>query len=1025
VGTATQVTLTGNYNGSQNTSLTVNPPVLSSVSVNPTSVTGGTGSTGTVTLNGAAPFGGAVVSLTSSNTAAATVPASVTVSAGATTVTFPVTTVALTTTAQVTLTATYGGSQANTSLSVLAGAPIVLTQPAGTTVNVGQTATFSVVATGTAPLTYQWRVNGSGILGAASSSYTTPATVAGDDGSVFDVVVTNSVGSATSNIASLTVIYPPQIQSQPANQTVMVGETATFSVFAGGSPSLTYQWLKNGASITGATSAFYTTPPTLITDSGEQFSAIVTDTLGNQTSSAATLTVIPAQSPAIYYVDFNAGSNTNNGITKDTAWQYAPGMSSCYANCGSITLQPGDKVIFKGGTTWDSSGFPMTISWSGASGKPIYFGVDPTWFAGSVWTRPVFDLSGAVTMTAPILTSYVSYITIDNVEIKNEQVNSINSWPPQGGITIAGSSNVTVENCYIHSWGIVQPTNGSDVNPFGGIAFYDSSQQGLVQNCVIDGSPANNSGTGIYGGTTLQGNIIENVPNGIRIPEPTANLAINQNQILNVTNSIDPSVSSNALYVSSAGSVSDNIVHDLSSNASGIYLQPPFAQSGITQFVYNNLVWNIGTNPAVSIGPGFGTTASYFVYNNSIASGPGSCLGVVPAPLVTLTLTVENNHCISDQSSAPAWCWNSAGNNSSCGPVPSVTFLNNILMTTPTALTQGYTVQNSFQPTGSSNSTVGAGLNLVSSCVAAGSALCNDRLGVARPSGVSAWDAGAYEFQAIGAVTLPPSITSQPASQAVQLGQSATFTVIAAGTPTLMYQWTRNGTAISGATGSSYTTAATVATDNGSLFGVVVSNSGGSISSSQAVLTVNAGAGQLTASVNGLNFGSVGVGASSQMSVTLTNTGTFPVHITGISVSGAGFSTSGVGAGLTIEPGQAATLNAIFSPMATGNATGSVSVSSDAANPNIAISLQGAGGHSVVLSWAPGDSSPVFYFNVYRASVSGGPYTLLNSAPVTTTQFVDQTVQAGQTYFYVVTTVNLDIIESLFSGEISITVPSN
>ncbi|MFZ0821984.1 MAG: immunoglobulin domain-containing protein, partial [Candidatus Acidiferrales bacterium] len=1025
IGTATQVTLTGTYNGSQNTSLTVNPPVISSVSVNPTSVSGGTGSTGTVTLNAAAPTGGAVVTLTSSNTSVASVPASVTVAAGAISANFPVSTVAVSTTVQVNFTASFGGSKANTSISVLAGAPIIVTQPLSTTVNVGQTATFTVVATGAAPLSYQWQVNGNTIDGATSSSYTTPTTVAGDDGSTITVIVTNSVGSATSNGANLAVNFPPQIQVQPSNQTVMAGETATFGIFAVGSANLSYQWLKNGANIPSATWPTYTTPPTVITDSGEQFSVLVTDSLGNSTSNAAILTVVPVQSPAIYYVDSNLGADSNSGITKDSPWADAPGMSGCFGNCNSIVLQAGDQVIFKGGTTWNSTGFPMTISWSGTSGQPIYFGVDPTWFSGTVWTRPIFDLSGAVSTTAPILASYVSNVTIDNIEIKNEQVNSLNSWPPLGSITIAGSSNVIISNCYIHSWSIGQPTTGSDKNPFGGIAFYDSSQQGLVQNCVIDGSPASNSGTGIYGGTTLQGNTIENMPNGIRIPGQTPNLVIDQNQISNVTNSIDPSISGNAIFVTSGGSVYNNIVHDLSTNAFGIYLQPPFAVTGSIQYLYNNLAWNTGPNPAVSIGPGFGTTASDFVYNNTIVAGPGSCLAIAPAPLVQLSLTVENNHCVSDQTSSPAWCWNSAGNNSSCGPAPSLTLLNNVLMTTPTALSQGYTVQNSFQPTGTTNSTVGAGLNLVTSCIAAGSALCNDRLGIARPGGISAWDAGAYEFQSTGGVAFAPSITSQPASQAILLGQTATFNVIAAGTPTLMYQWTRNGTAISGANGPSYTTPATTVADDGSTYSVVVSNAAGSVSSSQAVLTVNSGSGQLTASTNAVNFGNVGVAASTQVSITLTNTGAFPVHITGVNVSGAGFSTNGVAAGLTIDPGQAATLIAVFSPVALGNATGSVSVSSDAVNPNISISLQGTGGHSVVLTWVPGDSTPVFFYNVYRASVSGGPYTLVNSLPITTNEFVDTTVQAGQTYFYVVTTVNIDVIESLYSTEISVTVPSD
>ena len=90
-----------------------------------------------------------------------------------------------------------------------------------------------------------------------------------------------------------------------------------------------------------------------------------------------------------------------------------------------------------------------------------------------------------------------------------------------------------------------------------------------------------------------------------------------------------------------------------------------------------------------------------------------------------------------------------------------------------------------------------------------------------------------------GTQTVAPTITSQPASQTVTVGQTATFTVMASGTAPLSYQWLKNNSNISSATGASYTTPATVAGDNGASFTVVVSNSAGSVTSSAAMLTVN------------------------------------------------------------------------------------------------------------------------------------------------------------------------------------------
>src|SRR6266550_4498781 len=177
-------------------------------------------------------------------------------------------------------------------------APSITTQPASQTVTTGQTATFSVVAAGTAPLSYQWMKGGTTILGATSSSYTTPPTTSSDNGSQFSVMVSNSTGNVTSNAATLTVnaaAVAPSITTQPASQTVTAGQTATFTVVATGTAPLSYQWMKGGTTISGATSSSYTTPATTSADNGSQFSNMVSNIAGSATSNAATLTVNPTQ----------------------------------------------------------------------------------------------------------------------------------------------------------------------------------------------------------------------------------------------------------------------------------------------------------------------------------------------------------------------------------------------------------------------------------------------------------------------------------------------------------------------------------------------------------------------------------------------------------------------------------------------------------------------------------------------------------------------------------------------------------
>jgi hypothetical protein len=116
-----------------------------------------------------------------------------------------------------TVTATITGTEAGIVVNPAPVAPTITTQPASRVVTAGQTATFAVAAIGTAPLHYQWYENSAAISLANSTSYTTPATSSSDDGSVFQVVVSNSAGSVTSNSATLTVVSGGSIATATVN----------------------------------------------------------------------------------------------------------------------------------------------------------------------------------------------------------------------------------------------------------------------------------------------------------------------------------------------------------------------------------------------------------------------------------------------------------------------------------------------------------------------------------------------------------------------------------------------------------------------------------------------------------------------------------------------------------------------------------------------------------------------------------------------------------------------------------------
>ncbi len=271
-----------------------------------------------------------------------------------------------------------------------------------------------------------------------------------------------------------------------------------------------------------------------------------------------------------------------------------------------------------------------------------------------------------------------------------------------------------------------------------------------------------------------------------------------------------------------------------------------------------------------------------------------------------------------------------------------------------------------------------------------------------------------------------PLIVSQPVSQSITAGQTATFSVTASGTAPLSYQWYKNGAAVGGATSPTYTTPAETTSDNGAQFTVVVSNSVGKVTSTAAALTVNAATFLLSATPASLTFGNVNTGASSTLAVTLTNSGNSQVTISNVSISGAGFNASGLSAGQILAPGQGGTLNVTFTPAVAGSVTGSLAVVSSASNSPATIPLSGTGSqtvpHSADLSWTA-STSIVAGYNVYRGVQSGGPYTKLTSTPVVLTIHTDSTVQSGQTYFYVVTAVDLNNLETVHSNEVSAVIP--
>jgi Abnormal spindle-like microcephaly-assoc'd, ASPM-SPD-2-Hydin len=240
------------------------------------------------------------------------------------------------------------------------------------------------------------------------------------------------------------------------------------------------------------------------------------------------------------------------------------------------------------------------------------------------------------------------------------------------------------------------------------------------------------------------------------------------------------------------------------------------------------------------------------------------------------------------------------------------------------------------------------------------------------------------------------------------------------------------------------TTSSTIAAAGNLAFNAVFAPTGAGTVSGSIQLTTNgtppsmtinltgtgvAAAQTLSANPTSLSFGTQTVNTSSSQTSTLTNTGNANVTISGVTTTGAGFSTSGVANGTILTPGQTATLTVTFDPTTTGAVTGaSVSVASNATNTPTTVSLAGTGQaaatqHSVMLSWDSSISDGVSGYNVYRSTTSSGfSSTPLNSSPVTALTYTDSTVTSGDQYFYVVTAVD-GSEASGDSNEVSVTIP--
>ena len=750
----------------------------------------------------------------------------------------------------------FGGPSAVISGILFGGAgptspPLITQNPSNANVIAGQTATFTVAATG-GTLTYQWQSAPSGgstftnIAGATNASYTTPVLALTDNGTQFRCVVTDSVGSTTSLIATSTVtLANPMITQNPTNDSVYVGQTATFTVAASGG-NLSYKWQSapSGSStftnIAGASGASYTTPVLALSDNGTQFRCIVSNTVGSTTSAAATLTVLLV-APVITQNPANASVYSGRTATFTVVatggglsyqWQSAPSGSSTFANIGGatgssytspiltvadngtqfrcvvtnsvnsatssaaivtvtsavpmITQNPSDVSVYSGHTatfTVAATGPSLTYQWQSApNGSSTFTNIGGA--TGTSYTTPVLALADNGTQFRCVVTSYAAPVSSNAAKL------TVNLAPFNSAM-FAGTDSTT--------HGTWKGVYGAD----GYLIAGDSTSQPGYATATAGGTPY------VWLPSTTDPNCLQK---GSSVTDRIASVWYSSTSFtidVNITDGGIHTVSLYALDWDQAGRAERIDVLDFST----LQVLDTRTISSFTTGLY--LSWHV---------------TGHVMFRVTSLAGPNAVVSAVFFGSGQVTATT------------PMITQNPS--NASVNASQTATF-------SVVASGGGLSYQWQSQPSGASVFTNITGAT--SSSYTTPATLLTDN-GTQFRCVVSNTAGTVLSTPAVLTVTLAnPMITQNPASASANVGQTATFTVVASG-GNLSYQWqsepsgSSSFTNINGATSSTYTTPTLGLADSGTQFRCVVSNMAGTATSNAVTLTVT------IASTNGAVF---------------------------------------------------------------------------------------------------------------------------------------------------------------------------
>jgi hypothetical protein len=711
------------------------------------------------------------------------------------------------------------------------GSPRILTQPQGQTVAVGSNASFSVTATGTDPLSYQWQFNGMAIPGATLSSFAL-ANVQSANAGNYTAVITDAGGAFTSSIALLTVLSPPAITADPVSATNLAGSSVSFSAGATGTTPLTYRWLKsgvtltNGGRLTGANSNILTITNLQSSDAAD-YALSASNAVGVATSAVATLTVLFPPGIVAQPQSLTVGENSNALFTV-TASGSAPLSYQWSFNGNSIS-----------GATSPSLSFPASAS------------------AAGNYAVIITNQVGAATSSVAVLTVLSPPVITTNPASATNLAGSATSF--------SGSATGTAPLTYRWLKSGVTLTNGSR---FSGIG------SNVLTITNLQPSDAGDYALSVSNTAAIATSAVAT----LTVMVPPAIVAQPQNlTVLEDSNAVFTASASGSVPLSYQWLRNGDAIPG--ANTSSLSFPAQVSDAGGYTVVVTNQVGVITSSVAtltVLVPPKFyaepGSSANAL---GSTAQFSATVAGTAPLAFqwyfngLTVTNSGRITGAFSNSVSIANLQTNDAGDywlvvtNIAAAATSSVVHLTVALP--PTILTQP------------SNWNVLTGANVSFFATASGTpplsfqwehdgADMKDGNGVSGAgtsnlnlANVQTNDAGNYTvivsnlagvvtsaptMLLVGLTSAPPAITVQPASQILVTGNDAAFSVAASGTFPLTHQWRKFGVnlsdnaSVAGATSPQLTLHSVVLADGGS-YDVVITNRGGSVTSSVATVTVN------------------------------------------------------------------------------------------------------------------------------------------------------------------------------------------